>query len=47
MAEEALHVAEQSGNAETVAQAAYRLARVHVSWGSPEDGRKLAQRALE
>ncbi len=47
MAEEALYVAEQSGNAETVAQAAYRLARVHVSWGSPEDGRKLAQRALE
>ncbi|UCC72417.1 MAG: AAA family ATPase [Gemmatimonadota bacterium] len=47
MAEEALYVAEQSGAAETVAQAAYRLARVHVSWGSPEDGRKLAQRALE
>lgn len=47
MAEEALHVAEQSGNAETVAQAAYRLARVHVSWGSPEEGRNLAQRALE
>jgi tetratricopeptide (TPR) repeat protein len=47
MAEEALYVAEQSGNAETVAQAAYRLARVHVSWGSPEEGRKLAQRALD
>ncbi len=47
MAEEALYVAEQSGDVETVAQAAYRLARVHVSWGSPEDGRALAQRALE
>jgi tetratricopeptide (TPR) repeat protein len=47
MAEEALYVAEQSGSAETVAQAAYRLARVHVSWGNPEEGRQLAQRALE
>ena len=47
MAEEALYVAEQSGNAETVAQAAYRMARVHVSWGDPEEGRSLAQRALE
>jgi tetratricopeptide (TPR) repeat protein len=47
MAEEAIYVAERSGNPETVAQAAYRLARVHVSWGSPEEGRELAQRALD
>jgi tetratricopeptide (TPR) repeat protein len=47
MAEEALYVAEQSGDPEMVAQAAYRLARVHVSWGSPEEGRSLAQRALD
>ncbi|MEE9133137.1 MAG: AAA family ATPase [Gemmatimonadota bacterium] len=47
MAEEALHVAGQSGDAEIVAQAAYRLARVHVSWDSPEQGRELAQRALD
>ncbi len=47
MAEEALYVAEQSGSAEMVAQAAYRLARVHVSWGSPQEGRGLAQRAVE
>lgn len=47
MAEEGLYVAEQTGDAETVAQAAYRLARVHVSWGSPEEGRALAQRALD
>lgn len=47
MAEEALHVAEHSGDPELVAQAAYRLARVHVSWGSPEEGRSLAQRALD
>ncbi len=47
MAEESLHVAEQSGSAEMVAQAAYRLARVHLSWGSPEEGRRLAERALD
>ena len=47
MAEEALHVAERNGGPDLVAQAAYRLARVHVSWGSPEDGRALAQRALD
>jgi predicted ATPase len=47
MAEEALYVAEQSGSAEIVANAAYRLARVHISWGNPEDGRSLADRALE
>ncbi|KPK56593.1 MAG: hypothetical protein AMS21_12615 [Gemmatimonas sp. SG8_38_2] len=47
MSEEALHVAGQSGNPEIVAQAAYRLARVHVSWGSPEEGRALAERALD
>ncbi|HSG82603.1 MAG TPA: AAA family ATPase, partial [Gemmatimonadota bacterium] len=33
MAEEALYVAEHSGSAEIVANAAYRLARVHISWG--------------
>lgn len=47
MAEESVHVAEGSGNPETVAQASYRLARVHVSWGSPGEGRDLAQRALD
>jgi len=47
MAEEALHVAGQGGNPEVVAQAAYRLARVHVSWDSPEEGRALAERALD
>jgi tetratricopeptide (TPR) repeat protein len=47
MAEEALHVAERNGAPDLMAQAAYRLARVHVSWGSPEDGRALAQRALD
>ncbi len=47
MAEEALHVAESNGGPDLMAQAAYRLARVHVSWGSPEDGRALAERALD
>jgi tetratricopeptide (TPR) repeat protein len=47
MAEEALYVAENGGSAEVVASAAYRLARVHVSWGSPAEGRDLAKRALE
>jgi tetratricopeptide (TPR) repeat protein len=47
MAEEALHVAEQTGDPQIVAQAAYRLARVHVSWGSPPEGRALAERALD
>ncbi|MGD8697746.1 MAG: AAA family ATPase [Gemmatimonadales bacterium] len=47
MAEEALHVAESKGGPDLMAQAAYRLARVHVSWGSPEEGRALAQRALD
>jgi tetratricopeptide (TPR) repeat protein len=47
MAEEALYVAEQSGSPEIVANAAYRLASVHVSWGTPEEGLALAQRALE
>lgn len=47
MAEEALHVAESNGGPDLMAQAAYRLARVHVSWGSPEEGRALAQRALD
>ncbi len=47
MAEEALYVAESGSGAEIVALAAYRLARVHVSWGSPEEGRALAQRALD
>jgi tetratricopeptide (TPR) repeat protein len=47
MAEEALYVAEQSGDAETVARAAYRLAAVHLSWGNPEEGNELAKRALE
>lgn len=47
MAEEAMHIAELSGDHETLAQAAYRLARVHVSWGSPAEGRALAERALE
>lgn len=47
MAEEALYVAEQAGDAEIVARAAYRLAAVQVSWGSPEEGNELAKRALE
>ncbi len=47
MSEEALHVAEQSRRPELIAQAAYFLARVHVSWGSPVEGRALAQRAIE
>ncbi|UCF21384.1 MAG: AAA family ATPase [Gemmatimonadota bacterium] len=47
MSEEALHVAEQSRRPELISQAAYFLARVHVSWGSPEEGRALAQRAIE
>lgn len=47
MAEEALHVAERSGGPDLMAQAAYRLARVHVSWDNPEEGRALAQRALD
>jgi len=47
MAEEALHVAGQGGDPQIVAQAAYRLARVHVSWGSPDEGRALAERALD
>jgi tetratricopeptide (TPR) repeat protein len=47
MAEEALHVAESNGGPDLMAQAAYRLARVHVSWDNPEEGRTLAQRALD
>ncbi|NIR42512.1 MAG: AAA family ATPase [Gemmatimonadetes bacterium] len=47
MAEEALHVAEGTGSPEIVANAAYRLARVHISWDSPQEGRVLAQRALD
>lgn len=47
MAEEALHVAEGNGGPDLMAQAAYRLARVHVSWDNPEEGRALAQRALD
>ncbi len=46
MGEEAMHVADQSGATELVGQAAYRLARVHVSWGNPKEGRSLAERAL-
>lgn len=47
MAEEALHVAERNGGPDLMAQAAYRLARVHVSWDNPEEGRALAERALD
>jgi tetratricopeptide (TPR) repeat protein len=47
MAEEGLYVAESTGSPEIVANAAYRLARVHISWDSPAEGRVLAQRALE
>jgi tetratricopeptide (TPR) repeat protein len=47
MAEESLHIAEGSGGPDLVAQAAYRLARVHMSWGSPDEGRALAERALD
>ncbi len=47
MAEEAHHVAKASGDSEVQALAAYRLARVHLSWGDPEDGRSLAESSLE
>jgi tetratricopeptide (TPR) repeat protein len=47
MAEEALHVGDGSGDVELSSQAAYRLARVHIFWGDPQDGKELAARALE
>ncbi len=47
MAEEALHVGKGSGNPELLAQAAYRLARVQISWGDPSEGKQLAETALD
>ncbi len=47
MAEEAMYVAKTPGEPEFVAQAAYRLAGVQISWDSPQEGRELAERARE
>lgn len=47
MAEEAVHVADDAADPRLTARAAHRLARVHVSFESPEAAHALARRALE